>query len=391
MFFETAKLLENKGHKVIFFSMKHPENLPCAYEKYFVENIDYDNIRITSMPGISLKLLYSFEAKRKIERLIEKEKPDIAHLHNIYHHISPSIIHGIKKYKIPIIETLHDYKMVCPSYAMRYNEKPCEDCGGGRYYRCFLKKCSKNSRFKSLLNTAEMYLHHKILRIYEAADIFISPSKFLKMKLYEMGFRRKIVHLPNFAMLNGFAPQYDPQEKTIVYFGRLSPEKGLVTLLEAVKDMADINLKIIGDGPEREILKSKVKNEKLVNVKLLGYKTGEDLRREIQKAMFVALPSECYENNPCSVIESFALGKAVVGSRIGGIPELVKDNITGLTFETGNAEDLRLKIKYMLENPDRVIEMGKKARIFVEKELSADEHYDRLMEIYHKALKGERG
>jgi glycosyltransferase involved in cell wall biosynthesis len=224
-FFNTAELLEKMGHEVIFFSMKHPRNLPSEYEKYFISNIDYESNGFKSRLNAALRLLYSFEAKKKIEKLIKEQKPDIAHLHNIHHQISPSILTSLKKFKIPTVFTLHDYKMVCPSYLMMHDGKPCMACAGGKYYRCFLKKCNKGSRIKSLLSAIEMYLHHKILHIYESADIFSSPSMFLKHKLEEMGFIGNIVYLPCFIKSGENTPVYNGDEKSIIYFGRLSVKK----------------------------------------------------------------------------------------------------------------------------------------------------------------------
>ncbi len=384
-FFTTAELLENNRNKIIFFSMNHPKNFSSKYEKYFVSNVDYENNNMKNKISVSLKLLYSFEARRKVENLIKKEKPDIAHLNNIYHQISPSILHVFKKNRIPIIITLRDYKLVCASYLMLNHGEICEACKNGRYYNCFINGCVKDSKIKSLLNTIEMYLHHKMLNIYNLVDVFISPSKFLKKKLEKMGFKGKIFYLPNFVEVENFKPKYYWQENSIVYFGRLSKEKGLFNLIEGAKDLR-VMIKIIGDGPIKESLKSVCRSKKLKNIKFLGYKGGENLKNEIRKSMFVVLPSEWYENNPRSIIEGFALGKPAIGTRIGGIPELIKDRETGLTYETGNIEDLRAKIMYLINSPDKIVEMGKNARRFVEKELNGEKHYQRLMEIYEQAI-----
>ena len=385
-FFETANLLKSRGHKIIFFSMQNDKNLNSVYEKYFVTNTDYEHGNLIKKINAIAKLLYSFEAKRKIESLIKDELPDIVHLNNIYHQISPSILHTIKKYHIPIVMSLRDYKLVCASYSMLANEKVCDACRNNRYYNCFLNKCVKQSRLKSFVNTLEMYLHHKILHMYDLVDIFISPSKFLKLKLEEMGFKGKIIYLPNFVKTEDYKPQYTWQENAIVYFGRLSKEKGLFTLIDAIKDLNRIVLKVIGEGPLKESLELKVESLKLNNVKFLGYKTGHKLHDEIRKSMFVVCPSEWNENNPRSIIESFALGKPVIGSSIGGINELIRDNETGLLFEPGSPYDLRSKIEYLIYNPDKIIEMGRNARLFVEKELQAERHYRELMNIYNQAL-----
>jgi len=382
----TGELLKKKGHEVYFWGMKHPKNPKYEFEELFIDYIDYyKSMGFVEKLKIASKILYSFEAKKKIDPLLNKIKPDIIHLNNFAHQISPSILDVIKKYKIPTVMTMHDYKLVCPAYSMLSKGKPCEKCKNGRYYYCFLNKCTKNSYFKSLINTLEMYLHHKFLRIYNKIDIFIAPSRFMLNKVKEMGFKGEIVYLPNFVNLEEFEPNYNWEENSIVYVGRLSFEKGIKTLIEAVKGL-NVGLKIIGNGPLRQESEEKVKNENIKNVKFLGFKKGKELKEEIKKAMFTVLPSECYENNPRSVIESFALGKPVVGARIGGIPELVIDHETGMTFEPGDTEDLREKIGFMLNNKDIIEKMGKNARNFVKEIFNPDSHYKKLVKSYRRAI-----
>lgn len=384
-FFQMAKLLQKKEHQIAYFSMKDKKNFPSDYEQYFMSNIDLNENNINNMLKVPGRLLYSLEAKKKIEQIIEKERPDIAHLNNIYHQISPSILHSLKKHKIPIVLTLRDYKIVCGSYAMLDQGKVCEACQEGRYYNCFIKGCVKGSRVKSLLNTTEMYLHHKLLNIYNIVDIYISPSLFLKNKVGEMGFKGKVVHLPNFVSLDDYVPQHQVAEDSFVYFGRLSAEKGLATLLEAMKGVK-ARLKLIGEGPLKEDLQLKVKEWGMTNVEFLGFKTGEELKSEVKKSLAVIVPSEWYENNPRSVIEGFALGKPAIGARIGGIPELVRDNETGYIFESGNVNELKAKIVRMLADPDHVKVMGRNARTFVEKNLESEKHYLGLMNVYSEAI-----
>jgi glycosyltransferase involved in cell wall biosynthesis len=230
-----------------------------------------------------------------------------------------------------------------------------------------------------------MYLHHQILHSYDKINFFISPSKFHLNKIGEMGFKGPMVHLPNFVELDGYMPAYASEEDSIVYFGRLIEEKGLLSLLEAMKEIDGITLKILGDGPQREVLEARARNLGLENIQFLGYRTGDDLKNEIKKSKFFILPSLCYENNPRSIIEGFALGKPAVASAIGGIPELVKDQITGLTFRAGDVGDLAAKIKFLVKAPDQVEEMGKRARVYVEEELTADKYYQGLTEIYRQA------
>jgi glycosyltransferase involved in cell wall biosynthesis len=384
-FFDEAKLLEENGNQVVFFSMRDEKNLYSPHSEYFIDGVDYDiPSGIGGNIAKSFKLLYSFEAKKKLEALIIREKPDIAHLHNIHHQISPSIIHLLKKYNIPVVMTLHDCKMVCPAYTMTRNGQPCEECSQGRYFRCFIHRCTKGSYLKSMINVMEMYLHHRILRIYEGVDIFISPSQFLRDKLKGMGFNRKIITLPNPIDTRLYQPKYDSTARAFCYFGRLSPEKGILSLIEAM-DGIDADLKIIGAGPLKSEILGRVKSEERTRIHLVGYKSGDELKAEVGDCLAVIVPSECYENYPYAILESFALGKPVVGSRIGGIPELVIDRETGFTFTPGDQADLRSRLKIILSDHDLVVKMGRQARKFVLENLKPEQHYQELMKIYQLA------
>ena len=384
----TGRLLSDTGHTVSYWGMKHPDNPTYPLEEFFIDHVD-----LVGGGGRRLRtaanILYSREAKRKIRRVLDLTRPEVVHLHNFAHQISPSILDVLEDFGIPAVMTMHDYKLVCPSYSMLSKGRVCERCRGGRYYWCLLGKCTHGSYAKSLVNVLEMYLHHRILRIYDKIRVFISPSRFLQRKVHEMGFRGKVVHLPNFVALDQYVPRYEGDGPTIVYFGRLSSEKGLLTLLEAVRGL-DVELRIIGDGPLRAELEAKASANGIDNVRFLGYRRGEDLRNEIRSAVATVVPSEWYENNPLSVIESFALGKPVVGARIGGIPELVTDGMTGCTFEPGNVGDLRAKLHLLTGDPAGAAEMGRTARSVVERHNSPEGYYERLMEIYQRACAGGR-
>lgn len=387
IFFDEAHLLEKNGYQLVFFSMVSPENQPSPYSPYFVSYVDLSQGQgLVNQLKIAGRILYSFEAKKKINSLVNQEFPDIAHLHNIYHQISPSIIDELKKRKIPIVMTLHDYKLTCPIYVLFQNQHLCDECNNGKYYRVLVNRCVKNSRIKSAVNMLEMYLHHQILHIYEKVDVFISPSRFLIHKTKEMGVKTRMEFIPNFIVPEEYIPNYTWEEDSLVYFGRLSEEKGLITLLNAVKDLK-IQLKIIGDGPQKEELIKKSQLEHINNVVFLGYKRGNELQNEIKKSVMVVVPSEWYENNPRSIIESFALGKPVIGSDIGGIPELVKVGETGYLFSPGNSLELRNKIELALSERNKIPDLGKQARRFVETELNPEKHYAKLREVYNSVIK----
>ena len=388
-FFNIARLLKQKGNEVFFFCMKSPKNLKTEQDKYFISNFPpLKELDLTKKIRLSYRAFYSFEARRKIHQLINLYRPDIVHIHNIWHEITHSIIHEIKKFNIPIIMTLHDYRMICPNHKMLVGSNLCFQCRGQRYYKAVLNKCMGDSLLKSIFVMTSSYLNNVILKTYKAIDLFISPSLFLFNVFKESNlFKNKdILHLPYCIDSGEYSACYNSEKNTIVYFGRLDIEKGVDVLIEAVKDL-NITLKIIGTGPLESYLKKKVIEERITNVYFKGFIPHDKIKEEISKALFTVVPSIWYENYPYSIIESFVLGKPVVASRIGGIPELVRDNETGLTFEPGNVDDLKKKIHYLFSNRDFVYKMGKNARLWAEENLNYDKHYDILVNKYHSILK----
>jgi len=407
-YFKTAELLEKHGHKSVFFSMHHPKNMPCETSEFFMPYVDL-NIKHNIIGQLKIvgRILYSFEARRRLSKLLDKYPVDIAHLHNIYHSISPSILHELKKRRIPVVLTIHDPKLVCGSHNMYVyvNDnnskvcKLCESCSGRKYYMSIVKRCVKESLAKSILVAMEMYLHHKVMDIYNLVDVFISPSLFFKDKFRKMGFEKEMIHLPYFIDIQELleikskvdGDRQRQKELSVICFGRLSLEKGLFTLLKAAKRMLHegrrMQVKIAGDGPIREQLHKNVETENIKNIKFLGYMSHDNLYQEVKNNIAAVVPSEWYDNYPMSIIETFAIGVPVIGARIGGIPEMVRDYETGLTFEPWNADDLYSKLKYLEEHPDEAVAWGKKGKKFVEQELNAEKHYQRLMEIYAKAIR----
>lgn len=383
-FFEEAALLEKRGHRVVHFAMAHPRNLHSPFSSYFVSRVDFEGsaswLRKAKAGG---RMLYSWEARRRLGALIKAEKPDVAHLHNIYHHISPSILPVLKKAGVPVVLTFHDYKFLCPVYTLYRDGGPCEECRSGRFIHCLQHRCSKRSYLKSAWNTLEMVLHHPVLHIYDLVDCFICPSRSLKNRMAGRIDDRKLFVLPNFISESpSFGPRSDG--KTIVYFGRLSAEKGLLTLLRAVQGL-DARCLIIGDGPQRTSLEKRARERRLDRVTFLGFRSAAEVRGYVRDAAFTILPSEWYENSPRAVLESFALGKAVVASRIGGLPELVKDEETGLTFQAGNALELKEKIIRLLHDPQKSEEMGLRARQLALEKFGPGPHYESLIKIFEIA------
>lgn len=391
VYFEIMRLLEKHGHEVIPFSMKDLKNYNSAYKEYFVNEIDYSKIK-PSLENLktAFKMIYSFEAGKKISALIRKTELEIAHLHNIYGRLTPSIIYSLKKHNIPVVMTLHDYKLMCPSYHMTYRNKPCESCKWKKYYKAIINKCHKNSFLASFVYALETYIYTFLKTYIKYIDILIAPSKFMMDKLIEYGFPEdKIEYIPNFINIDvDYSLSFDGDY--ILYSGKLIEVKGLFTLLKAVKEIKKYQLYIAGDGELRSNLEDYVKMNNLSNVKFLGHLGPEEMCKILKEASFVVLPSECYENAPLAVLEAFAYGKPVIGANIGGIPEMVIDGQTGLLFESGNYEDLKDKINYLLNNPSKIVEMGKNAQKKVKEEYNEELHYKRLMDVYKRTIRLEK-
>lgn len=384
-FFNLAELLESRGHTVIPFAARHPENLASLYEKGFVAYSELDGPHsVRTSVRAARNFLYSAEAKDAIGRIIEREKPDVAHLHNIYHHLSPSILGPLAKHSIPTLLTLHDYKVVCPAYTLFRGGKPCERCRGGRFSRALVHRCAKGGLAKSALLAAEAYLHGPVLHSYGKVDLFLSPSRFLLDKVREMGFDKPIAYLPNVFFPDRILPSRSAPGPRIVYAGRLTREKGVAAFLRAVRRIpADV--RIIGSGPAEGELREIAANAPAASIDFLGRLPFPELLAEIRAARFVVCPSEWYENSPYAVLEAFAAGKAVVAGRIGGLPELVRDGETGLLFEPCDEAGLEERLRKLVDDPAAAGRMGEAARRFVETEYGPDRAYNALMGAYARA------
>ena len=387
-YFELMGILESHGHTVIPFSMKHPQNEASLYSDYFVDFIDFRSTGKRDRARKALKsaarVVYSFHAKRNLERLIRKTRPDIAHLHMIDHQISPSILPVLKRAGIPVVQTLHTYKAICPNYRffVMHEKRICEKCLHGAYYHPVIERCHQRSALSGGLLAVEAYVH-ALLRTYRRCiDLFIAPSAFMGRKMVEGGYPpERIRHLPYTIRLEDYPVRYG-SDGYFVFYGRLSEEKGVATLLRAMRGIGRSRLKIIGDGPERAALQKLAEDLKLTNVEFTGSLKGRALQQGVLGAQFVVVPSEWYENSPLVIYEAFTMGKPVIGSRIGGIPELVGEGQDGLLFNPGDATELHECIQTLLRRPRSSIRMGKRARQKAVAWFDPEKHYHEIMGIY---------
>lgn len=391
-FIDLTDLLTAHGHEVIPFCMSHERNRPSPYASYFVSYVDFPSLlngngsRLKNTFTAFERVVYNREARQNVERLIADTKPDIAHVHGIAHEISPSILPALKKAGVPVVQTLHDYKLLCPNTNFVAQEAVCERCKGHRYYNVVRYRCKRDSTAASVLAAVETTVH-KIMQIYEHnVDLFISPSAFLKQKVAEFGIKNPVINIPNFINVKEIQPCFEP-DNYFLFFGRLVNTKGVMTLLKAMEQVKRSHLYIAGTGDLEQSLRQYAEERGITNVTFLGFVHTEKLIPLIQKAAFTVVPSEWYENYSMSVLESLAAGKPIVGANIGGIPEQVNDGYNGLLFEPGNVAQLAEKINYLLDNPDEAVKMGQNSRRQVETINHPETHYQQTMQVYSSLLK----
>ena len=331
-YFTLAEALKARGHEVIFFAMQDEKNLPCEQEGYFVSNASV-NGGMKSKLNMLLHMTYSKEAYTKMKALLKAEEPDLVILNLVHKQITLSIIDAIKEHdpKLPIFWTMHDLIAVCPSYSMRDGSgNICEKCLGGDFSHCVKNKCIKGNTLMSVLSKHEAeYIRKR--KWYDQVDLYICPSEFYRKKLTEGNFTKSpIVTMRNPLPLDTVFERNETNEGYILYFGRLSPEKGVKTLIEAAIKCG-CHLMILGTGPQEEELKELAKDAE--NIEFKGFQTGEALHKFVKNSKCVVLPSEWYENGPYSAMEAMALGKPLIVSNYGGLPELVEDGVNGYIYE----------------------------------------------------------
>ncbi len=382
VYLEHNRLFEALDWQVVPFSMQHPNNTASRWQEYFVTEIEFGHDYSLVQKFARLpKVIYSFEARKKLTRLLQTVRPSVAHCHSIYHHISPSILAVLQAHNIPVVMTLHDLKPACPAYHMYRRGEICERCKGGKLHNVVSQRCVKDSLPLSAVVMAEALLHGSLQTYKKNVDRFIVPCRFYKDKMVEWGWdAEQFVHIPNFVDSAHYQPDYSAG-KSFVYFGRLSPEKGLTTFIRAAAK-ANVPVTMAGDGPQLDELR-KLAQQENANVTFLGRLSGEQLHSAVRAARATVLPSEWYENAPISMLESYALGKPAIGAAIGGIPELIPNDSIGSTFASKSVDELAAILRAYAEMPDSKVEdMGRSARQLVEREYSAARYVERISDLY---------
>ena len=382
--FEVDRFLRDQGHETVYFSMRDDNNVPSPWNEYFVSPVSYTQSPFSpaSLKAI-LRMFYSGEVNRAIERLIKDTRPDIALLGNVYHQLGPSLIHSLARHRIPMIMMLHDYKVVCPSYLMFRRGRPCEKCARGRFFWSAIHGCG-GSRVRGCVLALESYWQKNIVKSYSKIATFIAPSRFLADNANEMGFTHPIQHVPNFVSIPTCKAD-TANGRAVGFAGRISPEKGLRILINAAAMATDIPVRIAGTGPSLEELKQLASP----NVTFVGQLDKESLVQEMLTWRAAVIPSLWYENSPYSILEAMALGLPVIGSDAGGISELL--NGRGILFPAADAKALARAIHELWGNLKRCKQLGDTGREFIRIQHSKEKFISVLLPVLEKTLSTARG
>ena len=355
-FLDVVELLQERGHRVAVFSMKHQKNFESRWQKYFLSYVGYnreDSNFWEKIKGVG-RMFYSFEANKKINQLLDDFDPEIVHIHNIYHQLSPCILFEIKKRNIPVVMTVHDYKLVNPNHSLFLNGKFYNRCREGKFYQCFLDKCVKDSYLKSLLATLESYWH-KWLGTYEKnIDLYIAPSVFVRKILIERGINPgKIIVMAHFSEDNKISVENKkPKTRYALYFGRISKEKGIDVLIDIFNELK-VPLYLVGAVEGNfEIQKSKF-------IEHLGFLEQEELKKKIAAADLVVSGSQLPETFGLAALEALSLGKPFVGFDSGAFGEIVENEKEG--FICKDRREFSKSIKKIWEDEELRQYMSKKA------------------------------
>ena len=411
-YFGLAEGLRVLGHEVHFFAMEGPDNISSEDSDLFVSAKDYNGP--TSLPqkvSAATSLIYSKEAKEKFQALCERVQPDVVHMNLVHRQITLSILDApyLKQHRVPVLFTSHDYILVCPNYVMLDGSgNLCDACLDGHFGNCLKRKCVKGSTAKSGMAMLEAeYL--KLRGSYKKIDRIVAPSQFMREKLLEGGFpAQQVVYMQNFAKQEILDNAADGTDRTdwdnpyLLFFGRLSSEKGVDVLVDAfIKDLpslpAKLRLVIAGDGPERQNIEEKIAAAGAVasdRIELVGFQSSADMQRHAEKASLAIASSRWRENMPYSIVEAFASGTPVIGSEIGGIPELVVEGQTGLTCKPGDVDSLSqaiLRGARLIENHEAYAAMQAYCRSYVLERCSQEKYMKDLTALYQELIDSKKG
>ncbi len=378
VFFETNRLLSGRGHRVIPFTAADLRNQAPVGPIYLAPAADFEK------PGLRDfgNYIYSPAARRVTETIIQAEHPDLAHLHIYYGKLTASILAPLKAAGIPIVQTLHEYKLICPVYTLVSNGQICEACQGHSFWQALPRRCNRGSLARTALSVAESYVS-RWLGALDKIDHFIAISHFQRQKMISLGVPpEKITTIYNLVDISAFSPG-SRDEGYFLYFGRVERLKGVFTLLEAFAPLTHLRLKIVGEGAALAEVRQKIAENGWTHIETTGFQSGSQLADSIAASRAVIVPSEWYEPFGLTVIEALACARPVIAANIGGIPELIQPQADGLLFPPGNPDLLREHILSLAADPERARGMGLAGRARVEAQFSPERYLDQLLSVYH--------
>jgi glycosyltransferase involved in cell wall biosynthesis len=355
-----------QGHEVALFSMADPRGDSTPYDRYFVPHLDFkQKSGWWSEAKHIAHAIYSTDARRRIRAMIADFRPDVAHVRNIYHHLSPSILWELKKQNIPVLYHLNDFKLLCPSYNLVSQGEACEACKGGAFWHASWAKCYPGVGARLALIT-EAYVHRWLGTYRKCVDLFLAPSQFVRNKFVEHGWDgSRFEVLPHFQEIHQLSHTNNANDRPLLYFGRLSAEKGVDDLLRSMQQVPQMRLIIAGDGPQRGELQNLAGSLGLSNVEFVGQIGRTERDSLIARSQFTVLPSHAYETLGKTILESYAEGRAVVASDAGSRRELVRDGETGILYPTGDIDRLTGALRLLGSRPELAEKMGQAGLEFV--------------------------
>ena len=375
--FDVARLQERDGDEVAFFGMAHPENDRMRYAAHFPSHVDLYRDRVAAAG----RMLWSTTARAGLRRVIADFEPDVVHLHNVYHQLSPSVVVAARDAGVPCVMTLHDYKLACPSYQMLDHGRPCDACVTGGPLQAARRSCKDGSRSASTLLAVESWLHRRF-RAYEGVGAFLAPSRFLAGVLTRAGVYPDRLHVLRHPVdVDAMAAKQAPGGG-VLFAGRLAPEKGVDTLIEAAAMLPpEITVDVAGDGPSRAALETQAAGR----VRFHGRLRREELHDLVRRSGVVAVPSRWYENQPLAVLEAFGCGVPVVGTDMGGLPELITAGVDGEVVPPDDPQALAAAVARTLGSLDRAWRMGLAGRDKVSRDFGPARHLAGLRAAYAAA------
>lgn len=384
--FDVMRRMEARGHEAALFSMDHGRDAAFAGLSYLIPYVDFKDPEAgwVKKARMAAHAVYSPSARRHMRECLADYSPDVVHLRGIYHHLSPSILWELKRRGVPVLYHVNDFKLLCPTYNLVANGRTCESCMSGGYYHAVTQNCYQHGRGRAAVLATEAYLHRWLRTYARCVDMFLAPSSFVREKLVADGIPAdRIEVLPHFQSLPD-KERLLPERGHVLYFGRLSAEKGLDVLLRAMKQLPHVPLFIAGDGPERARLEKLARDQNLTQVFFYGQLTGEKLERLIAGCRFSVFPSHAYETFGKSILESYAWGRPVIASDRGSRRELIDHGVTGVLYEAGDSDQLAGAIGFLYKHAGLAAQMGEHARRRVREHHDPECYLDALLDIYSR-------